>query len=529
MGVVSSNFKATVTFGGVVSNSFKSSSESLTKGITDAETAVARLTKKQEALAQQIKKGALAGKDVSRLKRQYTELGKSIEEANDDAEKLNRTLRLRQVWTAPMRGAAGIGRAGLGAAMSGAGPLLGAATGLVGGALAINATTAEQAGVAQGYGVDLNTFKAWDAVGKQIGMNGEAFGDLAEELANKVGEFKVLGEQSSVSDAFKGLGINSSILTGKTNEEQMALILNQAQKIGDEQVARSMIDMIMGGEGNKILTFMRLSGKTYEQLIAEQQKYILTTKEGEQGAVRGQMALGNLWTAISSASQEVIGVLIGELAPSITKYANEFSNWFRTGGKDILVGGVEGFVAGISDFWTGKLQPVLLALWRGLQILAEKISEWWPTADQELKKTKTGEAAYQIGWRESEVSQRKAAENRGEDFVFSPEQARQDALAMKQRWEEIQTQRLHDRAIPVGESKGQFSVNQRFMNATQSPSEPSRPATPVEQKFPISVTVQAAPGNEPVATGKIVAAEIFNVLRQDSGGSSIMTPASLGG
>lgn len=51
----------------------------------------------------------------------------------------------------------------------------------------------------------------------------------------------------------------------------------------------------------------------------------------------------------------------------------------------------------------------------------------------------------------------------------------------------------------------------------------------VLQQFPISVTVQAAPGNEPVATGKIVAGEIFNVLNGGVGGSSMMTPASLGG
>ncbi|PKA32549.1 hypothetical protein CWR41_22775 [Cedecea lapagei] len=64
-------------------------------------------------------------------------------------------------------------------------------------AIALNAHTAEQTGMARSYGVSTNTFRAWDGIGKQMGLEGESLGDLAEELANKVGEIKSLGEQSS--------------------------------------------------------------------------------------------------------------------------------------------------------------------------------------------------------------------------------------------------------------------------------------------------------------------------------------------
>jgi len=527
MGVVSSNFKATVTFGGVVSNSFKSSSKTLTEGITDAEMAVARLTKKQEVLAQKIKKGTLAGKDVSRLKREYTELGRSIEEANRDAEQLNRTLRIRQALTAPLRGAAGIGKAGLGAAMSGAGPLFGVATGLVGGALAINATTAEQAGVAKGYGVSLNKFKAWDAVGKQIGMNGEAFGDLAEELSNKIGEFKALGEQSSVSDAFTGLGITSSSLTGKTNEEQMALILNRALEVKDEQVARSMIDMVLGGEGNKILAYMKMSGKTYEELMSAQEKYILTTKKGEEGAVSGQMAMSSMWTALSSAAQEVIGTLAGDLAPSITKYADEFSAWFSTGGKEILVNGITSFAISISDFWTNQLSPVLSALWRGLQVLAEFINKNF--ADYETEFTRTSDMG---------IIRQLANE---EWDRLNPNASMFDRKAMREKkaHEDEQVARKQRELDPIYINELQkaqerpLSIDERFRAVTtfETPVLPKGGAlgvTPLQQ-FPISVTVQAASGDDAMTIGKNVGEAAINVFKLSLGDSGIMTPPTLGG
>ncbi|AYN26402.1 hypothetical protein D8682_04945 [Buttiauxella sp. 3AFRM03] len=562
MGVVSSAFKSTVTFGGVVSSSFKSSQATLIDGIKKTTAESAKLTRQQTELTKKIKAGTAAGKDVSKLQKKYEALGKSISDANADAAKLNRTLKARKVWMTPLAGlskhtgltglATGVAgglssrfsgireRGVIPSALSAAGQnagLFGAlTTGLVGGAFAVNASTAEQAGVAKGYGVSLNKFKAWDAVGKQIGMSGEAFGDLAEELSNKIGEYKALGEMSAVSDAFKGLGIAESEISGKTNEEQMAFILNRAAQVKDEQVARSMVDMIMGGEGNKILAFMKLSGRTYEELMSAQEKYILTTKEGEEGAIRGQMAMSSMWTALSSAAQEVTGTLAGELAPSITKYADEFSTWFRTGGKDILVDGITGFATSISDFWTNQLSPVLASLWQGLQALAEKIQEWFPSVDVEVRRAKTGEEAYQIGWRESEESQRKYAENRGEDFVFDPGKARQDALAMMQKWEGIKSEQLFERATPLNERPAPKTADEKllsFLNDTQAPLSPSgetqTPGITPLQQFPINVTVQSTPGDDAVSTGKKVAGEVFNILNPIAGGNSIMTPASLGG
>lgn len=525
MGVVSSNFKATVTFGGVVSSSFKSSSETLTSGIQDAETAVSRLTKKQEMLSQQIKKGVLAGKDVSKLKRQYTDLSKSIEDATQDAEKLNRALMMRKAWTVPLSGAARMGGAGLSAAMGNAGLISGAFTGAVGGFLAINAATAEQAGIAKSYGVNLSTFKAWDSLGKQIGLDGEAMGDLAEELANKVGEFKVLGEQSSVSDAFTGLGLTMKDLAGKTNEQQMALILDRAAKIEDQQVARSMIDMIMGGEGNKILTYMRESGKTYQGLIDAQKKYILTTEEGVQGAVRGQMAFSNLWVAISSASQEVVGVLADELAPSITKYADEFADWFRKDGKEIMVDGVMDFALGIRDFWNGQLQPVLSSLWKGLKALAEFLDKWIDDEyETEFSRTDDEGVIRQLANKEWDR--------------LNPNASMFDLSAMheKKAYEDEQVTRKRLEISTRGttsltESTGQFSINQRFLDATNTPAAPQEPKTfpALIQRPSITVVVQAADGNNPEKTADIVVNKFLDIFKSDAGGNAMMTPPSLGG
>ncbi|PKA32548.1 hypothetical protein CWR41_22770 [Cedecea lapagei] len=46
---------------------------------------------------------------------------------------------------------------------------------------------------------------------------------------------------------------------------------------------------------------------------------------------------------------ERAGTLAGELAPSITKYADDFSGWFASGGRELLVSSLMTFGSGISD------------------------------------------------------------------------------------------------------------------------------------------------------------------------------------
>ncbi|MBF0035837.1 hypothetical protein HAX39_25160 [Citrobacter freundii] len=555
MGTVSSSFKATVTFGGLVSSSFKSSAATLVGSIKQAERESEKLTKQQTKLAKKIEETAKAGKSTKKLQTQYDELSESIKKADTEAAKLNKTLMTRKAWarpfkdvglTAVMKGVHGgvsrrwesVKTKGLVPSMlPAAGKALGGIGGLIAGgigsALAVNAETAEQAGLARSYGVKLSTFKAWDAAGKMMGLSGENIGDLGEELANKVGEFKTLGKQSSLSDAFTGLGLTSADLAGKTNEEQMALVLDQALKTKDEQVGRSMVDMIMGGEGNKILTWMKLSGKTYEQLIAEQKKYILTTDAGTDGAVRGQMALSNLWTALSSAAQDVIGDLMGDLAPSITGLADEFTNWFRGGGEKTLVKGVEEFASGLQDFWRSKLSPILSSLWGGLQALAGLLQEIVP--DKYLYDTKT-RAVKAYDKHEASLIYRQAYEDemkaRGEETT--PEGYRQAALEGESVWEGARLQKALESNAAYSNYDGEAMSMDDYLLSLTDPGIKSTSGDagvmPLSQTFSMPITIMTQPGADAQEIGSAITSWGVDFTKNIGNLSSgTYTPASYNG
>lgn len=547
MGSVSSKFKATVSFGGTVSSSFLRSSAALQNEIKRTEKETDKLKKKQQALLKSIRDGGTAGKDVAELRRQYQELSRAISATERRSEKLNRSLRNRRGisfagkhlgLTAMRENIRERGRAVrdqglLPTVVPGmtrtVGMGLGVATGIAGAAVATNAQTAEESRIAKSYGVGLGTFKAWGGVAKQAGLQAENIGDLVEELANKAGEFKSLGKQSSLEDGLMMLGLNPDDLKGKSNEDQFAMILNRAAKAKDPQVARSAIDMIMGGEGNKIITAMKAMGKSYEELTAEQKRYSLITKEGEDGALRGQRSLDNLWMSVSTAAQEVLGVVMGDLAPGIQKWVDDFGNWFSTGGRDIIIKRLETFGNGVKKFWESTLEPTLSALWRGIQWLVDKINEWIPSVDQELRQAKSAENAYNIGWRVSYDTQQKMADQRGDHFVFDTKQARQDALDAMARWEAMDRERQAEKAKDISDYTPPESQEERLRKLMLPVPDRGTTKNATAQSNSMVIHVYTQPGDDAMAIGAAVGDSVFNVLKDTTLDNGTYSPALMGG
>ncbi|NTZ41499.1 hypothetical protein EXW94_28390, partial [Enterobacter sp. JMULE2] len=507
MSVISSSLKSTITFGGVVSQSFTRSTKTLDASLKGTERRTADLTRQQQELVKQIAAGVMAGQSVEKLRNRYARLTEQIRETEREQSRLNLSMRMRGAGAATLKGGLWTGKAALTGGAMGLGGIIAAGSG----ALALNAHTAEQRGMARSYGVSTNTFRAWDGIGKQMGLSGENLGDLAQELANKVGEIKSLGEQSSVTDGLKMMGLNLSDLKGKSNEDQMATVLNRALKMNDEQSARSAVDMIMGGEANKIAAWMRMSGKKYEELMAVQKRYILTTEDSDEAAAKGQFALSNLWVSVSTAAQSVLGTLAGELAPSITKYADDFSGWFANGGRELLVSRLMTFGSGISDFWTNSLQPVLKSLWRGLEVLARFINKYFADYETEISGAKS----------EGEVK-RRATEQWGElnpdsSMLNADDRQKLDEFVNSEveRWRTSQDDKERARQTAPGTSYSNYDLSGRYESQDSKlislleVSSPPRPrAPPLQQSNNLSVTVITQPGADAQQIGDSVGAKV---------------------
>lgn len=387
MGGISQNLKAVITFGGNLDNSWKRSADGLQKSLKDVGKQSERLTKDQTRLAAEIKRAKLAGESLGDLKRRYTDVSREIRKTEAEQQKLNVQMQKAQRIQAFKGAGKGLFRRGLGIAgqvggMFGSGLAIGGG-GVVASALgtliaptATNAETATRTNVAKSYGVDVATFNAWDSLAKQYDMNAENIGDLFEEYLHKSGEYKQNGKQGSLQDAFETLGFKAGDFAGLSDMAQFDKIVERALSLQDDSKASFALDSLFGGEASKLLMLIKQSGRSYRDLMNEQRRYNLVTKEGADGAVAGNQAINNLRTVFSSAVAEISGQLGNELAPDIRNLTNDLADWFKGGGIKRIV-----------TFLRNDLYPGVLSFGQGvvfvgkiIYALAKKLS--WLLPDE---------------------------------------------------------------------------------------------------------------------------------------------------
>lgn len=387
MAGLSQNLKAVITFGGSIDSSWSRSANSLQKSLKDVGKQSEKLTKDQAKLAAEIKRAKLAGQSLGDLKRRYSDVSREIRKTEAEQQKLNQQMQKAQRLAAFKGAGKGLFRRGLGMAGQlggmvapglaiGGGGVVASALGTLIAPAATNEETARRAGVAKSYGVDIPTFDAWDTLAKQYDMNGENIGDLFEEYLHKAGEYKQNGKQGSLQDAFETLGFKAGDFAGLSDMAQFEKIVERALSMQDESKASFALDSLFGGEASKLLMLLKQSGKSYRDLMDEQRRYNLVTKEGAEGAMEGNRAITSLRTVFSSAVAEISGQLGNELAPDIRRLTDDMAEWFKGGGIKRIV-----------SFLRNDLYPGVLTFGQGIVFvgkvayaLAKKLS--WLLPDE---------------------------------------------------------------------------------------------------------------------------------------------------
>lgn len=337
---VTQKLKTVVSLGGVVDASFGRMSGAINKSMASATKKVKTLEKEQVKLSKSIEKAREAGKDVSYLEQEYQELTKQIAKAKKEAKGFHALGSIRDVFAGGATLIKDVGVAAVGTTAS----VLGLVT-------VTNSATAEQNALAKSYGMSIAQFTAWGGVAKNAGLDAESTGDLVEELSNKFGEFKALGEQSSVSDVFGKLGIKKDMLDGLSAAEQFEFVMKRLNKVTDSQEAASLADMLFGGEANKLVTYIHGTGKGIDELLKKQKGINKLTTAGADGATQYQKAWSKGLSVVSTSWQDISGKVGGKLAPVIDQLSTKISTFVDTHQTQINAF-VDNVVTGITTFCT---------------------------------------------------------------------------------------------------------------------------------------------------------------------------------
>lgn len=204
-----------------------------------------------------------------------------------------------------------------------------------------NAQTAAEVKQSEAMGLTFEKTKALANALKGTGLQFENVTDLAEELSNKMGESMGVEEMTAVKEAFGMLGLEFNKMKLLPVQQQMDAIFRSAMKMQNQQKARAAVDMLLGGEGNKVVGQMRLISHDYDELINQQQRYMFNTEEGAKGAVQFANSWNRLATVTSSLWEDVAGVIGTAMAPAmdaISDFIAGFREFYQLNVKEHIGG-----------------------------------------------------------------------------------------------------------------------------------------------------------------------------------------------
>jgi hypothetical protein len=201
--------------------------------------------------------------------------------------------------------------------------IAGLTSALVVGAGAVNQMKLESDNMTRAMGGNIETAEAVTSAIKSIGLNAENVTDLYEEMNNKLGESAGIEEITAVTESLGILGLQFNEIKKLSPDEQFKAITDAALKMEDATQAAAAADILMGGEANKIISTLRLQGKSMEDITKNYQMMNFRTDQSRKGAEDMAKAQSKTAKIIGSLTQEVSGLIGKALAPMITKF-NEF-------------------------------------------------------------------------------------------------------------------------------------------------------------------------------------------------------------
>lgn len=366
----------------------KSGSSSTLSQIKKVEQATEALIHKQASLEKGIRDGIKTNKaGTAFLVDEYEKVSVMIGRARKELELLNKAEQkekrqeaARAKWAQRGESLTSAGRSALAstamAAVKAPLALAGAGVGLIGGVVALNKKTAEEYRLAQQYGMSFRHYKAGSILAEQAGLNGENFGDLSEELSNKLGE---QGNDKTINPMLWQLGIAGKNALKGTKQHQFDQVMQKISqavmsKKMTAQQGESLADQLMGGEANKLMTYIISTGQSYEQVMKNADKLNNLSEEEARAALESSQTLSNIWTSAETSLQGIAGELGKAFEPQLKAWeeqatawvnnnkeliTNEITAWVNGGGPERVVHGLETFGRAVSQVvaWIEKVLP----------------------------------------------------------------------------------------------------------------------------------------------------------------------------
>ncbi|KAF1075911.1 phage tail tape measure protein [Halodesulfovibrio sp. MK-HDV] len=199
----------------------------------------------------------------------------------------------------------------------------------------VNAITAGQAALAKSLGVSAKGLETWEGVAQGAGLKAGSVGKFMNEMSNKIGKSKQLGNGKPFGGALKKMGLSFKDIEKMSPEQKFKTITSALKKLDDADLAKSLGKQVFGGDSSQFVGHIRTLSGSMDEIYNKQAKQSLLTEEGRQGAEKYSDAMGSIGTVVSSASAEFSGLIGGALEPYVATLAPKIGALFNEHRDDI--------------------------------------------------------------------------------------------------------------------------------------------------------------------------------------------------
>ena len=199
----------------------------------------------------------------------------------------------------------------------------------------VNAITAGQASLAKSLGVSAKGLETWEGVAQEAGLKAGSVGKFMNEMSNKIGKSKQLGNGKPFGGALEKMGLSFKDIEKMSPEQKFKTITSALKKLDDADLAKSLGKQVFGGDSSQFVGHIRTLSGSMDEIYNKQAKQSLLTEEGRQGAEKYSEAMGGIGTVVSSASAEFSGLIGGALAPYVKTLAPKIGALFNEHRDDI--------------------------------------------------------------------------------------------------------------------------------------------------------------------------------------------------
>lgn len=222
--------------------------------------------------------------------------------------------------------------------------------------------TAEQK-AARAIGVGATKLTEWKTAAGIAGTSGAALIGTMSQLENKMQRLKLGQVDQNLAKNLGFLELNYSDFSKMNSDQRIRAVFDKADGMQDQQKAALLISETLGSGAREFYDYLKLSGKTLDQQLAEGRALNFTTEKSKKEA----MLFNQEINAVAQGAKSIATFLGSNIAAKLTPAAVKIKEILMSN-RELIQSGIIGFtdklgtaVNGIIGFM-GKVGPVITGL-----------------------------------------------------------------------------------------------------------------------------------------------------------------------